>query len=354
VSYAPGVLFVSLRDLQWRRRRFLIGVLATGLVFALAILIAGISQSFVNEVARTVRAFEADQWIVSQKASGPFTSTTLIPASVVNEVKAMPGVRDAAPVLVTRFTVHMPKSRDIGVMGVVPGAVGAPAVNQGRGLQGPGEAVVDDSLGLGLGKTLSIGGTEVKIVGRTHGVSYFAGQPVVFIDLTDAQKLALANQPLATAIVVRGSVSTPPAGAHVLDNAAVITDLRRPMHSASGTVDILRTLLWIVAAGIIASLLYVQAIERTRDFAVFKATGVAGRALAGGLAFQAIVLALLSAVVAIILAALLGPLMPMRVETPTSAYVLLIVASVVIGIVASLFGLRRAVSVDPALAFGGQ
>ena len=70
------MLFVSLRDLEWRRRRFLIGVFATGLVFALAIVITGINESFVNEVARTVKVFKADEWIVSQKATGPFTSTS--------------------------------------------------------------------------------------------------------------------------------------------------------------------------------------------------------------------------------------------------------------------------------------
>jgi putative ABC transport system permease protein len=55
------VLFVSLRDLQWRRRRFLIGIVATGLVFALAVVLTGISQSFINEVTRTTKAFQADQ-----------------------------------------------------------------------------------------------------------------------------------------------------------------------------------------------------------------------------------------------------------------------------------------------------
>jgi putative ABC transport system permease protein len=133
----------------------------------------------------------------------------------------------------------------------------------------------------------------------------------------------------------------------------VIDDLERPMKSASGTVYMICVLLWLVAAGIIASILYVQTIERTRDFAVFKATGVTGRVIASGLALQAILLALLSAVVAVILSELITPLMPMAVETPTSAYVLLLAVAVVIGILASFVGLRRAVAVDPALAFGG-
>ena len=43
----------------------------------------------------------------------------------------------------------------------------------------------------------------------------------------------------------------------------------------------MRILLWIVAACIVGSIVYVSAIERTRDFAVFKATGASNGSLVG-------------------------------------------------------------------------
>ena len=43
----------------------------------------------------------------------------------------------------------------------------------------------------------------------------------------------------------------------------------------------------------------------------------------------------------------------MRVVVPTSAFLLLPVIGVVIGLLASVAGMRRAVTIDPALAFGG-
>jgi putative ABC transport system permease protein len=347
------VLFVSLRDLQWRRRRFLIGVFATGLVFALAIVITGISQSFINETSRTVNVFDADAWVLSEKSTGPFTSSTLIPVSLADELRATPGVEAVGPIAVTRFTIETDKLRDTGVIGVEPGSAAMPKVSDGRPIERDGEVVADSSFGSSIGDEIEIGGSPFTIVGRTKGVSYYAGTPALFVTLRDAQRLAFAGQPLVTAFVVRGNVAAAPAGTHVLTNAQTIADLKRPLESASGTVEILSILMWIVAAGIIGSILYVQAIERTRDFAVFKATGVTGRTIASGLAFQAVVLALLSAVVAIVLAALLAPTMPMAVEVPGSAYAQLVIVAVVIGVLASLFGLRRAVSVDPALAFGG-
>jgi putative ABC transport system permease protein len=43
----------------------------------------------------------------------------------------------------------------------------------------------------------------------------------------------------------------------------------------------------------------------------------------------------------------------MQVIVPTGAYVALPLVAIIIGLVASASGLHRAVSVDPALAFGG-
>jgi putative ABC transport system permease protein len=349
------VLFVSLRDLQWRRRRFLIGVLATGLVFALALVITGISASFHNEVGRAVDAFGADEWVVSAKATGPFTTPVLFPQADATALrKSNPDVTAATPMAVLRFTVMTSRVRDINVIGLPVGAeLGSPKIRDGRSIGRVGEIVVDRSLGVKVGTTLAIGGGTFDVVGRTSGVSYYAGTPVVFIALNDAQRLALGGQPLVSAVLVRGRVTSVPAGLRAMTGAAAISDLRRPLKSATGTIDILRILLWVVAVGIIGSVLYLQAIERTRDFAVFKATGVTGRSLVSGLAFQAVVLAVAAAIVAIGLGFLLAPLMPMRVETPASAFIVLPIVAIGVGLLASVSGLRRAVTVDPALAFGG-
>ena len=125
------------------------------------------------------------------------------------------------------------------------------------------------------------------------------------------------------------------------------------MEAGIQTVDAINGLLWLVAAGIIGSIVYLSALERTRDFAVMKATGASNRSLMGGLAIAALVLSVLAGIGAAVLALALGPQFPLPVETPPSSYLTLFVVSVVIGLLASLAGLRRAVRVDPALAFRG-
>ena len=347
------MLFVSLRDLQWRRRRFLIGVLAAGLVFALTLLMSGVSASFGTEIKHSIAAFDVDGWVVPSGVSGPFTSTRVFPAAEARQIGARPGIQAAEPVLLMRTTVKTPNVKDLNVVGITPDGVVKAKVSQGRWIQQPGEVVIDASLGSKLGAKLHMLGRDFTVVGRTHGLTYFAGVPIAFMPLSDLQGGALNGAPLATAVAVRGSTTSPPAGYQVLTNAAVRADMNRPMHEATQTINFIMALLWVVAAGIIGSILYLQAIERSRDFAVFKATGVTTRTLLSGLAFQAIALALCAAIAAYVLSFLLTPLISMAVEIPVSAYLALPVVAVLVGLVSSLVALRRAVTVDPALAFGG-
>ena len=96
----------------------------------------------------------------------------------------------------------------------------------------------------------------------------------MFISEHDAQKIVLSGLPLSSAILVKGHVAKVPPGLKVMTNAEVLTDLQRPLKKATSTISFLRILLWIIAAGIIGSVLYLQAIESTRDLEMFKATDV--------------------------------------------------------------------------------
>ena len=50
------MLTITLRDLQWRARRFALGVVATALVFTTTLLLVGVHASFTDETASTVAA----------------------------------------------------------------------------------------------------------------------------------------------------------------------------------------------------------------------------------------------------------------------------------------------------------
>jgi putative ABC transport system permease protein len=190
-------------------------------------------------------------------------------------------------------------------------------------------------------------------VGLADAVTFYFGTPTLVLSIADVQRLAFAGQALASAIVTRGVPRAAAPGLRVLTDDQVVHDLERPMKNSDQTLSLVNALLWIVAAGIIGSIVYLSALERGHDFAVLKATGATNRSLLTGLALQAVVLATAAALLAAVLAAFLAPIFPFTVSIPGGAYVSLVAVALAVGLLSSLAGLRRAVRVDPALAFGG-
>jgi putative ABC transport system permease protein len=62
----------------------------------------------------------------------------------------------------------------------------------------------------------------------------------------------------------------------------------------------------------------------------------------------------LSALLAVGIEEAIAPAVAMSVEVPVLAYVSLPLVAMFVGVLASLIGLRRAIGVDPALAFAGS
>jgi putative ABC transport system permease protein len=342
---------VGLFDLLHRRRRFVMAVIATSLAFGLSLLMAGTIAHLSNETNRIVALFKADRFVVADGGTGPFTTTRLLPASVARVLARTPGVKRADAFVNARETL---KGKDVNVLGIVPGGLGSPDVHTGFIVNGPHQAVTDTTLGYDIGDHFRMGKTEFLVTGLTSDTTFYFGQPTVFMSVADAQADFLAGQPYATAIAVTGPLRTPPPGTQLMTAAGVRKDLNRPQKSGTQTVAIFNTLLWLMAAGIVATMVYLTALERSRDIAVLKAMGARNGTLFGGMAVQGLALALAACVVGALVSIGLTPTMPFAVETPATAYVQVLVIGIVVGLVAALVGLRRAVHIDPALAFGRQ
>ena len=144
-----------------------------------------------------------------------------------------------------------------------------------------------------------------------------------------------------------------PAGTDVYTNKRVEQASLIQMAAGRSSISNSRFLMWVIAAVIVAALVYVSALERARDFAVLKALGSSSAVLFAGLAVQATLVSLVAAAVGAVLANFMRGIFAQPVVIPSSAFVLLPVSALIIGLLASLAALRRAVSVDPATAFAG-
>lgn len=354
-----AIVLPSLRDLQGRARRFVLSACATGLILGLALMMSGVANSFSIEASRTVRAVGAKTWLVRSGSPGPFTAPAPFPLNDVSALRQRPGFSSAAPLLVgvavatlpsTQERAATPASRDVNVLGVLPGRLGSPVVAAGRALSHAGEAVVDDATHARVGDRISLNGALFRVVGVVRGVSYFAGQPVVFVDIHDLD--AMEHATVASAVLLDTRSPAPVHGFTALDTAAVEADLHRPIAQADQTITLIEALLWLVAAAIIAAVVYLSALERQVEFAVLKSFGTPNTYLFAGLVFEAVVMALASAAIGYGAELALAPTAALAVHVSLGDYLAVPALALVVGVIASFLPARRAARVDPALAFG--
>jgi len=346
------MLLASLRDLQFRARRVAVTVVGASLVFSLTLVLSGLSAAFTVEVEDSIDALPLDGWVVADASQGPFLSASPVPADNVDVVRSLPGVEDAGGMAMGRATVDLGGLEDVILLAAEPGRPGMPLADRGEPPSAPGELMVSSRFGLDVGDTLEVGGREFRIVGTTEESSLLAGVGTAHLTLSDAQEIVFAGLPAVSSVAYTGSVDELPEGFATVGRDEAVAELTRPVESAQSAVALVSVLLWLIAGLIIGAVVYLSVLERESDFAVFKATGWSTGSLLAGVGFQAMVVALTSAVIGGVLGTLLAPVFPMRVEVPPSAYVTLPVLAVVVGLLASAAGLRRITKVDPAAAFG--
>ena len=350
------MLITALRDMQWRLRRFIIAAIGTGMVFALTLIITGLTQGFRVEAQRVVDSLGIDTYLIKTGAAGPFMGSSRFPEAETQAIARLPGVESAIPVIYGNTILQDRRSpQNVNVYGVPEQGLGMPPIAAGRAPSNPGEVAMSTTLGRSIGSDVEMGNAAVlRIVGLVDKSTTLAGQPNAFMTVAGAQRLMFSGQPVVSAIGLRGTPMRIPAGYRVVDRHGAVDDMVRPLYGAHLAMSYMAYLLWGVAAMIVGSLIYLSSLERTRDFAVFKAIGVATHSVLTGLTLEAVLVALVAAILGGLLAVVLGPLFPMLVVVTPSTFLSLVATAVVIGLLASLVGVRRAVAVDPALAFGGS
>ncbi len=345
---------ITLRNMQFRARQFLLAIVGTALVFSMALLVTGLKEAFKTEADRALSAIGGDAWVVPAGAARPFTGFTSMQASSADEIRAVLGVRRADPVFVLQQNIL--KDGDTKILAVVGhpiGGLGEPPPEEGRRARARGEVVADKKLGFDLGETFTIKGRQLTFVGLVSNTTFGGGTPTVYLPLEDLQDLAFNGADLAKAVVITGTPRGLPKEFKAMSLDQVRDDLLTPLRSAESAINNTRLLMWLVAAVIVGAVMYMSALERVRDFAVLKAVGATTRTLVLSLVVEAVITCLIAAALAVGFAQLLLPLFPLTITYTLSSYLLLPVIAVVVGGLASLAGVRRAVSTDPATAFAG-
>lgn len=244
-------------------------------------------------------------------------ATSLLPAGIIPQVEAVPGVGKASPIL-SQFVIldlHG-KKQPAYMIGYEPGQGGGPwELIAGRKPDTKLEMVFDRVLskrhGLGIGDKVEVLGKDFTIVGLSNGTTSWMTS-FFFIRKTAAEDLLLA--PGATSFLmvtpsdsgdldsILQSLNDLPGVNALTKSEMAANDLRLFAKVFSGPLKLMVGIAFLVGTMIVGLVIYTITVERQREYGVIKAIGAPNRVLYQVVLTQALVAAVLGALTGVLLA----------------------------------------------------
>jgi len=396
---------LAVKDIQHNLGRFVLTVFGIGMLLMIVMGMGGIYRGLVEDATLLVRRIGADLWVVQRDTRGPFAEISRVPKTLVYRVLAVPGVESAREfVFHTIQREHGGKPLRLSVLGLSwPTDKGEwlPLV-AGRPLgQNHFEMVADQTLGLRLHERIELGKEIYTVVGLTRGMASTAGDGMAFVTAWDSQAIqfdrpneairleraarqnrgqnedVFLSQPILmdqlarpaadlpavvspeiSAVVVRVSPgANPDAVAATIaswEDVSVFTKAGQEELLLKGMVDkarrqlgMFRTLLTIIAAIVMALILYTLTLDKLHAIALLKLIGAPDRTILGLILQQAIILGGMGYAIAYLVGQELFPHFPRRVVLTGEDLLWLAVIVLGISVLASLLGIWRAMRVEP-------
>lgn len=304
------MLLLIVRDLQYRRWRVGLTIVLMAIVMTLLFIMSGLVNQFNAEPGLATQRVAGDQnWMVARGTGGPFTSPRPVDASQFDQVSGDPILVTPGSMSGLRVTM-VGRSYDNG---------GEPKLTAGDYPRGPGDVVLDETAGYDVGDTVMFGQAPGRVVGLTNDATVLAGVPLAFLTLEFHQDVAVGGRDLILAKITDGSPPVPPE-LKLMTADDVTADTLLPLEGAISSITLVRVLLWLITVIIVAAIIYITALERTRDFAVLKAVGGKTRDLGLSLLIQGVLMTLIAVALAGVLQNFIAPSFPLKVRVPSTAW----------------------------------
>ncbi len=393
------------KDIRHNPGRFALTAIGVGMLLMIVMGMGGIYRGIIDDAVLLIDNVDADLWIVQRDTRGPMAEVSRVPRSLVHRALAVPGVASS------REFVHHTIQREqdgqplrIAVLGLswptdkgdwIPLIAGRPLA------QNHFEMIADQSLGLALGEELKLGKDTYSVVGITSNMIGTGGDGVGFFTVADAQAIQFNNpgesirleresrtargaksetvmqQPALLAKAGMPSAEIPTLGPPQISAVIVKVEpgvdvdqvaetisgwgdvsvytqqqqqdlvLRGPVQKARKQIGLFRVLLTVIAAIIMALILYTLTLDKIQSIALLKLIGAPNRVILGMILQQAVLLGACGYGIAWLLGQKLFPMFPRRVIITQEDLIQLAIAVAVISVLSSLLGIWKAMQVSP-------
>ena len=372
------------RDIRHNLGRFLLTCVGLSLLLGIVLSMIGIFRGLELDALALVRAPGADLWIVESGTRGPFAEASRIPGDTREAVARIQGIAVAGSVTYQAVeAMHHDRKLRLYAVGFERGRPGGPEhIVAGHPLtRNHFELLADRATRLELGERLKLGRYTYTVVGLVEGHLASGGDPVVYMNLGDAQHLQFELEGAAARNqAARGSgqsqkdtvnaiVARVARGVPVERIATEITrwkhlvaltqaeqeDLltRSVVEKARRQIGLFTVLLLVVSTVIISLILYTLTLDKLREIATLKLIGAPDHRIVGLITQQALAMGAIGFGAGALLISSVKDHFPRRVILLPEDGMLLALVVLVVCLLASSLGVRLALKVDPATALGG-
>ncbi len=380
---------LATKDIAHSWLKFVITAMGVGMLLGIVLIMIGVYRGMVIDAQVLLDDIGADMWVVQENTLGPFAESSRIHEDLKNTLRATVDIDKTAALAFLNLQVRTPDGvmKRVYSVGYDPhgdiSAINPKRLVAGRTLEKSHyEIVVSQKLGFKLGDKIKLGRNIYTVVGITKGAVSSGGDPAIFLSLKDAQELqflysnARIHNDRARGLkvdadnhLVNAIVATLKPGS---DPDAVAEDIRRWKHlsvytaaqerdvltknvieTASKQIGMFTVILIGVSTIIIALIIYTMTLEKIKEISIMKLVGLPNWMITKMITQETLTLGVLAFIFGNLFAHAIWDKFPKRVvlEVPDAwaLFGIVLIASVL----ASLFGVYKAIKADPRAAIGG-
>ncbi len=319
---------LALSNLTQNKTRLLISVGGLSLALTLVLFFGAVINGATGRLTVYIDRAGADVWVSQAGVQTMHMSGSALPASVTDQVTAVPGVQDAVPILYATDMIQAKGKEYIAYVFGVPdnAALGRPTnIVEGAAMPGPGEIIIDHSIaakaGLLVGDQVTALGQQLRIAGLTSGTSSIVSSVSVvrMDDFARARgggdqvisfvlvKIAPGESPSAIAERIGASIS----GVTVQTRQQFASQEREvATNMMADILNIMNTAGFLTGLAVVALTVYIATIARRREYGVLKAMGTRNGRLYRVVLVQALMSVAAGLLAGIVLTFLLSVLIP--------------------------------------------
>jgi len=372
------------RDIRHSLGKFITTALGLGMLIGVVLSMIGIYRGMVHDAMIVPNDIGAQLWVVQKDTLGPFAENSRLHEDLKYSLRGFEEVKEVQPL--TFQSVQLPgveKPIRVFAMGYDAFSGYTPfRLSEGDPIRVPqNEIIVDDKTGFAIGDKIPLGRETYTVVGRTHKAVSSGGDPMVYLDLHEAQELQFlfSNEQIRNDRMrgnTNNSTATVNAFALKLDDSAnvstVASDIMRWKHQQVFTqeeqsniltknmiersakqIGMFTVILLIVSSVIISLIIYTMTMGKMKEIAILKLIGAPNSTITKMIVQQSLLLGALAFIGGNIFAHLLHDKFPKTVILFPMDAVKLFVVIVLVSLIGSLSGVRSALRIDPATAIGG-